>query len=163
MITASQLAGFFAAHAIWTVSDGDMLAPILGYTTEDDEQHMERLVVDDDLAASVVYGQQKLESNDMDAIDAVLIYDARIPVGTEKMDAIVIEMRSYFSPESAAIIAVPYTPKAAGSFLVHRPKLLEWLHCEDFDRTMALQSFFEGVDDHEQGATLWKACLDPSK
>ena len=75
MITVSRLAGFFAAHAIWCVSDGETLTPILAYTTADDERKMERLVIKNDLAASVAYGQQKLKSNDMDANDAVLLYD----------------------------------------------------------------------------------------
>ena len=67
MITASKLAGFFAAHAIWCVSDGETLTPMLAYTTENDERKMERLVVNDDLEASVAYGKEKLGSNEMDA------------------------------------------------------------------------------------------------
>ena len=43
MITASELAGMFAAHAIWCVSDGDTLIPMLVYTDENDERQMERL------------------------------------------------------------------------------------------------------------------------
>jgi hypothetical protein len=43
----------------------------------------------------------------MDANDAVLLYDDRNPIGTEKLDSIIIEMRAYFSPGSEAIIAVP--------------------------------------------------------
>lgn len=81
MITASKLAGFFAAHAIWCVSDGETLTPTLAYTTEADERKMERLVHNDDLEASVAYGKEKLESNEMDATDAVLLYDGRIPIG----------------------------------------------------------------------------------
>lgn len=162
MITASKLAGFFAAHAIWCVSDGETLTPILGYTTEDDERKMERLVVNDDLEASVAYGKKKLESNDADANDAVLLYDGRIPIGKEKIDAIIIEMRSYFS-ESEAVMAIPYTPKTTGKFRVHKPKLLAWNNCDDFDMNAALQSFFEGVGEHEKGAKVWNDCLDESK
>src|SRR5262249_53260242 len=132
MITASKLAGFFAAHAIWCVSDGDTLTPMLAYTTEDDERIMERFV-NDDLGASVAHGNQKLESNEMNATDAVLLYDGRIPIGKEKLDAIIIEMRTYFSPDSEAVMAVPYTPRQSGEFRVHKPKLLGWKNCDDFD------------------------------
>src|SRR5215475_9631314 len=123
MITASKLAGFFAAHAIWCVCDGETLIPMLAYTT-DDERAMERIIINDDLEASVAYGKEKLDSNQMDADDAVLLYDGRIPIGSEKVDAIVIEMRAYLSPGSDAVMAVPYTPKSSGAFRVHRPKLL---------------------------------------
>ena len=94
MITASELAGFFAAHAIWCVSDGDTLIPMLAYTTEDGERKMERFA-HDELADAVEYGKQKLASNEMDANDAVLLYDGRIPIDDDKLDAIIIEMRAY--------------------------------------------------------------------
>jgi hypothetical protein len=162
MITASKLAGFFAAHAIWCVSDGETLTPMLAYTTADDERKMDRLV-SDDLATSVAYGKEKLDSNEMNANDAVLLYDGRIPIGKEKVDAIIIDMRAYFSPGSEAVMAVPYTPKTSGKFRVHKPKLLGWKNCDDFDMNAALQSFFEGVDGHEKGAKIWNDSLDESK
>jgi hypothetical protein len=163
LITVSKLGGFFTAHAIWCVSDGGTLIPILGYTTADDERRMERLVINDDLAASVAHGKQKLKSNDMDANDAVLLYDGRIVVGGETLDAIILEMRAYFSPRSEAVMAVPYTPKASGQFRVHKPKLLVWENCDDFDMNAAFESFFAGVDGHEEGARIWADCLDESK
>ena len=163
MITASKLAGFFAAHAIWCVSDSETLTPIFAHTNEDDERQMERLFINDDLEASVAFGKEKLLSNLMNANDAVLLYDGRITIGNEKVDAIIIEMRAYFSPGSEAIMAVPYTPKASGEFRVHKPKLLAWKNCEDFDMSAALESFFEGVDSHEKGAKVWNDCIDESR
>src|SRR5579864_978446 len=91
MITAFELAGFFAAHAVWSVSDGETLVPMLAYTTGDGECRLERLVIDDDLARSVAHGKERLLSNEMDANDAVLLYDGRITIGDEKLDAIIIE------------------------------------------------------------------------
>jgi len=163
MITASKLAGFFASHAIWCVFDGETLTPMLAYTTADEERKMERLVINGDLAASVAFGKKKLESNEMDANDAVLLYDGRIPIGKEKLDAIIIEIRAYFSRGSKATLAVPYTPKSRGRFRVHKPKLVEWTECEDFDMNAAFESFFEGVQGHEKGAKIWQDCLDESK
>lgn len=162
MITASKLAGFFAAHAIWCVSDGETLTPMVAYTTEDDERKVERLVVNDDLEAAVALGKERLGSNAMDANDAVLLYDGRITIGTVKVDAIIVEMRSYFSPSSEVVIAVPYTPKQLGRIRVHKPKLLRWSNCDDFDMDVAIQSFFEGVASHEKGAKIWETCLDES-
>ena len=162
MITAFNLAGFFAAHAIWCVSDGEGLAPTFAYTDENNEKKMERLVLNGDLAVSVKVGQGKLESNEADANDAVLVYDGRIPIQEHKYDAIIIEIRSYFSPGAKAMMAVPYSPAASGKFRVFKPKLLQWEECEDFEVNIAVQSFFEGVDAHEQGAAVWNTALDQS-
>jgi hypothetical protein len=35
MITASELAGFIVAHAIWCVSDADGLIPMVAFTTHE--------------------------------------------------------------------------------------------------------------------------------
>ncbi len=162
MITASKLAGFFAAHAILSVFDGETLIPVLAYTMADDQRKMERLVISDDLAVSVAFGKQKLESNEMDANDAVLLYDGRIPLGKEKIDAIIIEIRTYFSPDSEVMLALPYTPNTSGEFRVHKPKLLIWNGCDDFDIDDTLRSFFDGVSSHQKGAKIWNYCLDES-
>jgi len=163
MITAFKLAGFFAAHAIWCVSDGENLIPILAFTTDSGDRKMERLIINDNLEDSVNFGNQKLESNEMDAIDAVLLYDGLIPLNGKKIDAVIIKIRAYFSPKSKATLVVPYTPKTSGRFRVHKPKLLEWEHCEDFDLDTALETFFEGVAEHEQGAEIWNNHLDESQ
>lgn len=161
MITASELAGFFAAHAIWCVSDADGLIPMIAFTDEAGGRKMERLVIDD-AAKAVGFGKQKLESNEMDANDAVLIYDGRIPVGDEKSDAIIVELRTYFSPNSEAIIAIPYT-KTSDVFRVYKPKLLAWEGCEDFEINQVFEAFFVGVGSHEKGSAVWAECLDESK
>jgi hypothetical protein len=162
MITASELAGFFAAHAVWSVADGSTLIPILAYNDANGERKMERLA-HDDLGAAVEHGKQKLASNEMDATDAVLLYDGRFNLGQEKVDAVIIELRAYFAPEAKSIIGVPYTPRQSGEFRVHTPKLLAWSGCEDFDKNAAFESFFAGVNSHEKGAEVWQRCLDESK
>jgi hypothetical protein len=162
MITAFELAGFFGAHAIWCVSDGEILIPMLAYTTVNDERKMDRLV-SNDLPNSVAFGKRKLDSNEMVADDAALLYDGRIPLGNEQVDAIIIEIRAYFSPKSEAVMAVPYAPKSSGRFLVHKPKLLAWTHCDDFDINAAFEAFFDGVDSHEKGSKIWNECLVESK
>ena len=167
MITAAKLAGFFAAHAILPVSDGGRLIPMLAYTNAKNERTLARLDVGsgnaEDLAASVALGKQKLHSNDMYANDAVLLYEGYITLEKEKAEAVIIEIRAYFSPSSEAVIAIPYTPRASGRFLVHKPKLLVWKDCEDFDKGAAVQSFFAGVDEHKKGSAIWNESLDESK
>ena len=161
MITASKLSGFFAAHAIWCVSDGDTLIPMVAYTTASGERKMERMA-HDDLESAVAAGRDRVQSGELKADDAVLIYDGRIALETGKIDAIIIEMQTEFSPQSKATIAVPYSPSTSGAFRVHKPKLLQWENCEDFDMNWALESFFEGVAEHEKGNEIWTRCLDES-
>jgi hypothetical protein len=162
MITASELAGFIAAHAIWCVSDADGLIPLVAFTTEDGQRKLERLVFDD-AGAAVESGRRRLEDDPFNANDGVLAYDGRITVEGDNLDAIILEMRSYGFPWAKATIAVPYTPASSGQFRVHRPKLVEWERCEDFDPDAAFGAFFEGVATHEQGAKVWEAALDESK
>ncbi len=162
MITAFNLAGFCAAHAIWCVSDGEGLVQIFSYTNEEDERKMERLIIGDDLERSVNLGKEMLESNKHDANDAVLLYDGRIPINGEKFDAIIAEIRCYFSPSSKAVMAMPYKPAASGDFRVYKPKLLQWEGCDDFNLDAAVQSFFKGVDAHEKGSAVWNKALDQS-
>ncbi len=136
---------------------------MLAYTTESGEQRMERLI-SEDFAEAVERGLERLACNQMDADDAVLVFDGRITVDDEKLDAILLQIRCYFSPDSEAILAIPYTPKDSpgGKFLVHKPKLLEWNNCDDFDLDAVFQSFFEGVDSHKEGSKIWNDCLDES-
>lgn len=162
MITASELAGFITAHAIWCVSDADGFVPMVAFTTEDGERKLERLVFDD-AGAAVEHGRKRLEEDPFSANDGVLAYNGRITIEGDKLDAIILEMRSYGFPWAKAVIAVPYTPANSSTFRVHRPKLIAWHECDDFDINAALEAFFRGIDSHEQGAKVWKATLDQSK
>src|SRR5437763_17193620 len=87
MITASELAGFFAAHAVWCLSDAESLTPMLAYTTEDGQRKMERLA-GEEVQAVIEYGRRWLADNPMDANDGVLLYDGRIPSAGGKLDAV---------------------------------------------------------------------------
>lgn len=135
---------------------------MFAYTDEHGGRKIDRLVVENDLEKSVQLGKTRLESNELDATDAVLIYDGRIPIDGQKFDALLIEVRSYFSLASKAILAVPYRPSSSGAFRVFRPKFLQWEACEDFDINEVVNSFFAGVDSHEKGAEVWNGSLDQS-
>lgn len=162
MVTASELAGYFAAHTVWCLSDADSFNPLLAYTTADGRQHMQRLI-GHEVQAAVELGRQRLADNPMDANDAALLFDGRISGEGGKLDAIIIELRCYGFPWAAATIAIPYTPRGSGQFRVHRPKLLRWHDCDDFDIGTAFAAFFRGVAAHEEGARVWDAALDESR
>lgn len=162
MITTSELAGFVAAHAVWSLSESDGFAPFVAHTTEGGERQLTRFEFDDPSTA-LAAGREQLASNPMSADDAVLVYDARIDTADGKIDAVVVEMRCYAFPDATAAIAVPYTPRASGAFRVHQPTLARWDGCDEFDIDTAFQAFFHGIESHEQGAKVWNDALDESR
>lgn len=160
MIEAHKLAGFISAHGIWCVSDGSILTPMFAFINEDGERVLNRLVTER-LEEAVELGRAKLDENKDDANDAVLVFDGRIPIGEKKYDALIVEMKSYFSPRSKSTMAIPYTPATESEpFKVHKPKYLQWESCDDFDLNTCVNSFFEGVDSHEEGAKIWNDHID---
>jgi hypothetical protein len=162
MITAAELAGFIAAHAVWCVSEADGLTPMVAFATLDGERRLERLAFDD-AGVAVERGRERLEKDPHSAADGVLAYDGRMSAEGGTLDAIILEVRSYGFPWARATIAVPYTPASTGRFRVHKPKLVEWHECGDFDTDAAFGAFFRGVDSHERGARVWNDALDESK
>lgn len=161
MIEAVELAGFLAAHAIWCVSDGETLIPMLGFC-RDGERHMERLA-HDSIERGVEIGKNRLGMNIMNAEHAVLLYDSYMTLGAMRLDTIMIEIRDYELPGAKVEVGIPYSPRSTGNFRVHRPKIVEWQECEEFDLKDTFERFFAGVQQHPQGSKIWNETLDESK
>ncbi len=162
MIMAYRLAGFFAAHGVWSIGDKGPVIPMYAYTLENNEMNMLRLVTEE-YETAVMAGKQRLEQNKEDANDAVLIYDGFITIGEKKYDALIIDIRSHFSPASKAQMVIPYTPEKEGlPISIHKPKISIWENCEDFDMNDCINIFFEGVDSHQEGAAFWNKHIDQS-
>jgi hypothetical protein len=162
MNSACELAGYCAAQAVTSLCAGQPLIPTLAYAAPDHEPHLEPLEHDDVDAATAI-GRDRLASNDMEANDAVLSYEGKVPIGKRKFHAIIMEIRCYSFPGSAATIAVPYSRKRSGQLLVHSPNLVFWKNGGDCDMHAAMESFFLGVADHKVGFRIWNECLDESK
>jgi hypothetical protein len=157
-----QLAGFFAAHAVWCVSDGGALIPLLAYERQDGKREMARLAADR-LEEGVEQGRGWLVENPEGVARAVLIYDAYVKLEAGKTDALVIEARRYGNPEIVFTLAIPYrNVEHPEGFAVYRPKLLSHVGGE-LDSQNLVKAFFRGVDQHEQGAAVWNAHIDQSR
>ena len=163
MDAAAELAGFFTAHAIWCVAEGETLVPIYAYADGSEKPTMERLL-HNKLEEGVEAGRRRLEETSPGIDAKVLIFDGRITLSGTKMDALIVEFRSYASPPGKVIVAIPYTPhQGRQRFAVHRPKVLETSeHLRDAVAEV-FEFFFEGVRRHEQGSALWNDHLDESK
>lgn len=161
MERAVELAGFFAAHAVWCVAEGETLIPLFAFQRRDGTQEFRRIETDQ-LEHAVSEGKQWLASNPDDASCAVLVFDGRIPLPGGKSDCLVLEVRSYGPPARSLSIAVPYRhAEAAGAFAVHRPKFVTSPDLQPaFD---IAEVFFCGVAQHEKGSAVWNAHLDESR
>lgn len=159
MLATAELAGFFAAHAVWSVSDGVTLTPILGIEGPAGTRELRRLGADE-LSEAVGQGKKWLAENPERVARAVLVYDAFMTLESGRTDALMIEARRFVPESFAFTMAIPYTPpKGRAPFAVHKPKLLHVTAAED-DIDDLIEAFFNGVGQHEQGADIWDRHLD---
>lgn len=160
MRETARLAGYFAAHGIWSVFDGGTLVPLLGYEQADGSRGMDRFVFDD-IAAAAQAGQDALEANRRGSARAVLVIDAYVQLGMGRTDALIAEAVEYGPARQWVKTAVPYRPRSApGGFAVYRPKFIEVIGVNEPDYAALADAFFAGVDSHEQAAAVWNAHLD---
>jgi hypothetical protein len=89
MVTAFELAGFVAAHAVWCVCDGEDFALVVAFTTSDGKRNLERLVFGT-ATASVEHGRRRLDDAPLGSRAGVLAYDAQITGNGRARDAILL-------------------------------------------------------------------------
>lgn len=92
MLATAFLVGFFAAHAVWSIADGETLVPIYAYVDSAGKRHMDRLMAES-LDVSVKEGRKRLAENPDHAQCAVLIFDGYVPVENVKTDALILKAR----------------------------------------------------------------------
>ncbi|MCI4066192.1 hypothetical protein MRQ36_28035 [Micromonospora sp. R77] len=159
MSDTARLAGFFAAHGIWNVSDGGPLIPMLGYEQADGSRGMQRFALDE-LADAARAGQDALHRNTHRAARAALVFDGYIHLEAGRTDALIVEAVDYAGSRSFTV-AVPYRPQQSPhGFAVHRPKFLAAAGIDNTDYQALADAFFAGIDSHEQAATVWNEHLD---
>ena len=162
MKATGELAGFFAAHAVWCIEDGETLVPILAYELSDGSRQMTR-IESEQMQDAVHSAKDWLESNPESAIRAVLVYDGFVTLTDGKTDALIIDAVDYGSPRAGFTMAVPYRhANDPAGFAVYRPKFLGFEGLEP-SWDMIGEAFFQGVDRHEKGAAVWNASLDQNR
>lgn len=157
MELTATLAGFFGAHAIWSVSQGEQLVPILGFARNDQVRDMTRLE-GETLEDAVRHGLEWLERNPDGVKRAVLVYDGFITTNEGRRDAVLVEARDYEAGTGFAM-AIAYRPaEAEGGFAVFKPAFVDLPEAEA--RVQALsEAFFRGVNENRPGAKAWKAAM----
>ncbi|GAA4630430.1 hypothetical protein GCM10023196_055760 [Actinoallomurus vinaceus] len=157
MQKTARMAGFLAAHGIWSVSDGEALIPLFGYQDTNGDRAMDRLVFDD-IADAAKAGQEALRTGREDWVGAVLVADGYLRSDARRIDALIIDVVEYLPTRQSMRMAIPYRPQPQG-FAVYRPKFLEVPGRYESDQSGLAESFFAGVDSHEQAAAVWDAHL----
>lgn len=155
---AEEFAGFLMAHAVWSVSTGDTLTPMIGYVKDGERALLQ--IADGDIKKRVADGQAWMETNPEDAERAVLIHDGFVRLPSGRTDALVSYIREYGPPPMSLQIVVPYRNAKSGRFAVHRPKFQAFSGIPDL---AALgDAFFRGINSHEHGGRIWNEHLDQS-
>lgn len=148
------------AHAVWSVSGGETLIPILAY--ERDGKRSFHHAPEDRIETGVAKGKEWLDENPEDASCAVLIFDSYFTFDWTRTDALVAQIVAYEPGREALRIVVPYRHASLPEgFAVNRPKVIR----EDLDRESLKtigQAFFRGVEAHKQGSEIWSKHLDES-
>jgi hypothetical protein len=161
MERAVELAGFFAAHAVWCVAEGETLVPILAFQRQDGQQEFRRLEAVE-LQDAVAKGKEWLAGNPENVSCAVLVYDAFIPLPGGKTDCLMLEIRSYGDLQSLSV-ALPYRhADKSGGFAIHRPKFFTRPEGEGRVSDCG-DAFFRGVAQHEKGSAVWNTHLDETR
>jgi hypothetical protein len=154
---AEEFAGFLMAHAIWSVSEGSTLTPMIGYVKDGERTVMQ---IEGETKASVENGHAWLETNPEQAERAVFIYDGFVRLPSGRTDALMATIRDYGPPVMSLEIVVPYRSAKSGRFAVHRPKFQA---PKGIPNLAGLgEAFFLGVNSHDEGARIWNEHLDQS-
>jgi hypothetical protein len=162
MKDTATLAGFIAAHAIWSIADGETLVPILAFTKSDHTREMTRLE-GSDLTAAVQDGRRWLAGNPDQVQRAVLVYDGYASAQSgQKTDALIIETRTYGETPGEFTMTLPYrSPRHHLGLAIYRPAFVV---LADGDQLKSLSdAFFKGVNQHREAAPVWKKHFDPSR
>jgi hypothetical protein len=157
----AELAGYFLAHAVWCVSDGETLVPLVGHEGPRGRELVrfahERL--EDGARAA----RDWLTSNPKDALRAISVVDGFISPGGIRTDAFISTVVAYKPARGSLEIVVPYRAAAAPEgFAVFPPKFFAPVGLGD-DLTGLGEAFFRGVDAHDQGGKIWAKFLDEAR
>lgn len=155
LIKLMELAGFFTAHAVWTVSlQQGPLAPIL-VTEAEGERSMTRFDKEESMEKAVAKAQELLDTNSAEAERGILFYDAFVTLDQGRFDAIIVQGIDHSAGTLRMEIIQPYMPpNSPGGFAVMQPKVS--FPEEQIEHAEALiTAFFEGLDSHEEGGPLW--------
>jgi hypothetical protein len=164
LVKTVELAGFFAAHGIWSVSGkAGPLTPMLATEKPGGERQMTRIVAEQPEDA-VEQGKEALKTNADGASHAVLVWDGHLKLFEGETDALLLSMKMYGPATQSLTMIVPYRSAAdPGGFAVQRPQFVSFAGPATPAYSELAAAFFRGAGGHEHGAGLWNEHMDASR
>lgn len=115
----------------------------------------------DRLEERVDAGRRMLEEPADGTEAAVLVYDSVVDYEESKRDSMLVDARKYNDQPASFTMAIAYTAADDSTpFSVARPEFLGFDGCEESVLATLVDPFFEGVETHPQGASVWNAHMD---
>lgn len=147
-----KIAGRVAAHAVWSISDGEVLIPIYQHNASDPaESRMLRIATED----GAERGLEWLEKNEHESESAVFIHDGFAPFEGERTDSLIIQVRRFAEPSWRLQLSIPYrTCDSPTGFETLRPQLLGREGVDSEAIPAAMDGFFDGIEEHPQGSAI---------
>lgn len=161
MLDFARFIGFFLCHAIWSVSDGEMLIPFRGDQTPTD-RNLTRYTGDNQ--EMVTQLERELQSPTADVVFRVMCYDGFFTNQGVRRDSIYARACHYLSGGTSEVfMIVPYLPAhpTPTDFKVFRPKYISMPTTTDIGPFT--EALWEGIFAHQQGATVWNTHMDQSE
>lgn len=148
-----SMAGNCASHAIWSVSSGETLIPIVGFLKSDGNQNMQRLAMGSAEALSV--GEQKINRLTDEHKGAAFIKDALVTLETGKTDCLVIDVKFTDDTSKSVQLLIPYrNANHEKGFVVHRIKITEAIGFNHEDFEWITNAFYDGLESHPEGGKI---------
>ncbi|MEM8593344.1 MAG: hypothetical protein AAGF06_00810 [Pseudomonadota bacterium] len=149
-----KTAGFFAAHALWSVSDCEGFTPIMGTLNAEGEQTLGRLVGETkDVLRMAKSIYAKLADNDH---GGAFVQDGYANLDTGRIDAVVVNVMFKQDESKRVQFLIPYRRfDHAQGFAVHRVKISDLQGFESDDQQWMIEMFFEGLESHPEGGKIW--------
>jgi hypothetical protein len=152
---AARLAGFIAAHSVWSVSDGQALVPIVGRLSGEGKVSFTRHPAETFEAAAESAIAARSAKHDGEVASCVAI-DGYTELSTGATDAVIISASDAEHPDGDLVLAIPYRPAKLG-FAVHTVKVISAPESYGSEVKPTMDAFFEGVRTHAQGNSTWSA------
>ena len=164
LVKTVELAGFFAAQGICSVSDqAGPLIPMLATEKPGGERQMTRMVAEQPEDA-IEQGKESLKANAEGASHAVLVWDGHLKLFEGETDALLLSMKMYGPATQSLTMIVPYrSATEPGGFAIRRPQFVSFAGPATPAYSELAAAFYRGVGGHERGAEIWNRHMDASQ
>ncbi len=153
------LAGYCAAHAVWTVSQGEVLIPIGGTEDRAGNQEILRLAAPTRQLQTAL-GRRWIESSPTGAARAVLVYDGALNLVGSDGPALIVMAKEHDPASETVVCAIGYGPaQRPGGFWIRRPKFILRPGLDAARGLELAEGFTRGALQHPMGADAWSSFL----